>query len=169
MKVDLHTFLDLYGKGLSTLSHLLDKGAKFAAEKGIAEDELLEWRLIDDMFPLRLQAIIAIRSAHQWSARAAGLTVPADLEGPLSLAELQAAITKAKADIAAITPLQLAGRDDLPLTVKLGDIMEPTMPTGQWVSGFATTTFYFHLSTAYGILRSKGVEIGKADMFAGGF
>lgn len=169
MIVDLHTFIRLYGQGLDTLSHLLDKGAEFAAAKGIAEDELLEWRLIDDMFPLRTQAIIVITFAQQWPARAAGLTVPQtpDFKAPLSIAELKAAIGVAKDQIAAITPVQLVGRDDVPMTIKLGE-MEPTLPLGQWISGFATTNFYFHLSTAYGILRSRGVQIGKQDMFAGG-
>ena len=45
--------------------------------------------------------------------------------------------------------------------------MEPTLPTGQWLSVFATTNIYFHLSIAYAILRSKGVPIGKIDLFAG--
>ena len=53
------------------------------------------------------------------------------------------------------------------VTVSLGQL-EPTLPVGQWISGFATTNLYFHLSTAYGILRSKGVQIGKRDLFAGG-
>ena len=42
------------------------------------------------------------------------------------------------------------------------------MPSGQWLTVFATTNIYFHMSTAYGILRSKGVPIGKVDIFAGG-
>ena len=50
----------------------------------------------------------------------------------------------------------------------LGTGMEPTLPSGQWLTGFATTNIYFHLSTVYGILRSKGVQIGKIDLFAGG-
>ena len=45
--------------------------------------------------------------------------------------------------------------------------MEPTLPAGQWLSVFATTNIYFHLSMAYAILRMKGVPIGKIDLFAG--
>jgi hypothetical protein len=67
-----------------------------------------------------------------------------------------------------LTPEQFAGRDDVPLTVTIGGDMSPTLPAGQWVSVFATTNLYFHLSTAYGILRSKGVQIGKVDLFGGG-
>jgi hypothetical protein len=46
--------------------------------------------------------------------------------------------------------------------------MEPTLPAARWLTVFATTNLYFHLSTAYGILRSKGVQIGKADLFSTG-
>ncbi|HEY0629635.1 MAG TPA: DUF1993 family protein [Sphingomicrobium sp.] len=42
------------------------------------------------------------------------------------------------------------------------------MPISQWIAGFATTNFYFHLSTAYGIMRANGVPLGKRDLFAGG-
>jgi len=46
--------------------------------------------------------------------------------------------------------------------------MKPTLPSGQWLTVFATTNLYFHLSTAYGILRAKGVPLGKVDLFATG-
>ncbi|HEX4095392.1 MAG TPA: DUF1993 family protein, partial [Caulobacteraceae bacterium] len=73
-----------------------------------------------------------------------------------------------KAYLAALTPQQFAGRDEIPLTVEIGNGMTPTLPSAQWLTVFATTNLYFHLSTAYGILRAKGVQIGKVDMFAGG-
>ena len=46
--------------------------------------------------------------------------------------------------------------------------MEPTLPVAQWMTGFATTNIYFHMSMAYAILRSKGVPIGKLDLFPTG-
>jgi hypothetical protein len=78
------------------------------------------------------------------------------------------AAREGKRPFAAFTPEQFAGRDDEPLTVTIGNGMSPTLPVGQWISVFATTNLYFHLSTAYGILRSRGVQIGKPDLFAGG-
>jgi uncharacterized protein len=53
------------------------------------------------------------------------------------------------------------------VTFDLG-MMEPTLPAGQWLTGFATTNFYFHLSIAYAILRSRGVPLAKPDLFGGG-
>lgn len=167
MTVCLFTFVELYSKGLETLDHLLTKGAAFAATKGVSEADMLQWRLIDDMNPLRYQARSVINFATQWPARAAGLPVPEGIAEDLDLAGLKAAIAEAKAYLAGLKGEQFEGRDEASITFNLGQI-EPTLPTGQWLSGFATTNFYFHLSTAYGILRSKGVQIGKPDLFAGG-
>lgn len=167
MTVCLFTFVDLYSKGLGTLDHLLSKGAEFAASRGESAADMLEWRLIDDMNPLRFQANVVLNFARQWPARVAGLPIPADVAADLDLAGYKAAIADAKAWLAGLEAEQFEGRDQAPITFNLGQF-EPTLPAGQWLSSFATTNFYFHLSTAYGILRHKGVQIGKPDLFAGG-
>lgn len=167
MTVCLFTFIDLYSKGLDTLGGLLAKGAAFAASKGVSEADMLEWRLIDDMAPVRFQANVVINFARQWPARVAGLPVPADVADDLDVAGYKAAIAEAKAYLAGLTAEQFKDREGVPITFNLG-VMEPTLPGGQWLSNFATTNFYFHLSTAYGILRHKGVPIGKPDLFGGG-
>ena len=167
MKVGLFSFVGLYSQGLETLANILRKGAEHAAATGIPESELLTWKLAEDMFPLRRQAQIVCSFAKQWPARAAGLSVPPSLEGESTLAELHAAIADAKAYLADLKPEQFEGRDDVPLTLDIGQL-KPTLPIGQWVSGFSTTNFYFHLSMTYAILRTKGVRLGKRDFFAGG-
>jgi hypothetical protein len=168
MTVNLHTFVGLYTRAVDTAAHLLAKGAEHAAANGVGEADMLDWRLIDDMQPLRFQLMVACNFPKQWLARALDLPVPADVGADLDLAGFKAALADTKAYLAALTPAQFEGRDDVPLTVTIGNGMSPTMPAGQWVSVFATTNIYFHLSTAYGILRSKGVQIGKVDLFAGG-
>jgi hypothetical protein len=165
--ISMFTFVGLYERTLGSLAHLLDKGAAFAESQGLDSDTILDWRLIDDMHPLRFQAEVVISFSRQWTARAAGLPVPERLADTVSLDELRAAIATAQADLAALTPEQFAGRDDEPLTIQITDTMEPTMPTSQWLSVFATTNIYFHLSMAYAILRMKGVPLGKIDLFAG--
>jgi hypothetical protein len=167
MSVNLHTFVGLYERALTTLGHILDQGAEFARSKGVSEAEMLEWRLIDDMNPLRFQAYVVINFSRQWPARVAGLEVPADIPADLDFAGLKAAIAGAKAELAAMDPKALDGRGAVPITRSLGQI-EPTLPGGQWMSGFATTNIYFHLSMAYAILRQRGAPLGKRDMFAGG-
>jgi len=167
MGVNLFTFVGLYSQGLTTLAHVLDKGAELAKSKGASEAEMLEWRLVDDMNPLRFQARTVINFARSWPARAAGLEIPADIASDLDFAGLKAAIEDAKAILAGLDAKQFEGRDEVPITVNLGQ-MEATLPVGQWLSGFATTNFYFHLSIAYAILRHNGADLGKRDLFAGG-
>jgi hypothetical protein len=167
VKVELFSFVGLYSQGLETLANILTKGAEHAITTGVPEGDLLSWRLAEDMFPLRRQAQIVCDFAKQWPARAAGLAVPPSLNGESTLSDLEAAIVDAKAYLRELRPEQFEGRDDLPFTLDLGEL-KPTLPTGQWVSGFATTNFYFHLSMAYPILRMKGVPLGKRDFFAGG-
>jgi uncharacterized protein len=168
MTVSLYTFVDLFARQLGTLEHLLAKGAEHAKAIGASEDDMLDWRLIEDMQPLRFQAMVVCNFSRLWPARVAGLPLPAEIGADLDLASFRAAIADAKAYLAGLTPEQFAGRDEVPLTYTLGTGMEPTLPSGQWLTVFATTNIYFHLSTAYGILRSKGVQIGKPDLFASG-
>ncbi|HEX7944634.1 MAG TPA: DUF1993 domain-containing protein [Phenylobacterium sp.] len=167
MAVNLFTFAGMYERVVGTAEHLLAQGVAFAKANGVSEADMLEWRLIDDMFPLRNQFQTVANFPRQFMARATGQDVPEAMAGESTVAELQAALAETKAYLAKLTPAQFEGRDDIPLTVNLGQ-MEPTFPTGQWITSFATTNLYFHLSTAYGILRSKGVQIGKRDLFAGG-
>lgn len=168
MSFKLFSFVDLYSRGLDTLSHILTKGAAFAQAQGIGEAEMLDWRLIEDMQPLRFQAMVVCNFSRQWPARVIGLPLPQEIGADLDLPGFQAAIADAKAYLAGLTPAQFEGRDDVPLAVLIGNGMEPTLPAGQWLSVFATTNFYFHLSTAYGILRARGAPLGKPDLFAGG-
>lgn len=168
MTVNLYSSVGLYDRVLGTLAHVLNKGAERAKALGATEAEMLEWRLVDDMNPLRFQAQVVINFAKQWPARVAGLELPADIATDLDLAGIQAAIKDAKAYLATLKAEQFEGRDDVSLTVPLGPEMTMTFPAGQWLTVFASTNVYFHLSMAYAILRARGAELGKRDLFAGG-
>ena len=168
MTVSLFTFVNLFDRQLDNAANILTKGAQFAKDGGHSEEEMLNWSLIGDMAPLRFQLMVVCNFTRLWPARVAGLPVPAEIDQTLDVAGFHAAIADAKAYLAGLTPEQFAGRDDVPLTVTIGTGMEPTLPSSQWLTVFATTNIYFHLSTAYDILRSRGVQIGKADIFVGG-
>lgn len=168
MTISLYSFVGMYARVVTTAEHLLAKGVEHAKATGVPEADMLNWRLIDDMAPIGFQLMVVCNFPRLWMARAAGLPVPAEVTADLDVAGFKAALADAKAYLAALTPEQFAGRDDVPLTVAIGPGMEPTLPAEQWVSVFATTNLYFHLSTAYAILRAKGVQIGKIDLFAGG-
>lgn len=166
--ISFFSFVGMYDKALDATAHILSKGAAHAAAQGVSDQEFLGWKLVDDMLPLSFQLSMVINFSKSYTARAAGLDVPAALAADLDVAGFQAAITDAKAWLAALTSEQFVGREDVPATIKLGDVMEPTLPIGQWVTGFATTNIHFHLSMAYAILRLRGVAVGKADLFPTG-
>ena len=168
MAVDAYTFVGMYAHALDSAAHILAKGRAYASAKGVSDSELLGWRLIEDMHPLSFQLKTLCNFAGQWPARVAGLAVPEDLSPDLDVAGLQDAITKAKTYLTGLTLEQFEGRGELALTHSLGTGMEMTLPGGRWLAIFATTNVYFHLSTAYDILRARGVELGKRDLFAGG-
>lgn len=168
MTLNAYSFVGMYALVLDTAARLLDKGTEHAATQGVSEADMLDWRLIEDMQPLRFQLMVVCNFSRQWPARFADLPVPESIEADLTVAEFRAAVADAKAYLAALTPEQFVGRDEVPLTVTIGDGVTPTLPAGRWLTVFATTNLYFHLSTAYDILRAKGVPIGKMDLFAGG-
>lgn len=167
MTVSLFTFVDLYRRQLDAASHLLSKGAAFAGERGISEAEMLGWRLADDMHPLAFQLMVVTNFSLWWPARVAGVPELGEVPDTLDVSGFQAAIADARAKLATFTADQFAGRDELPYTHDLRDT-KVTLPSGQWLSVFATTNLYFHLSMIYAILRMKGVPLGKLDLFAAG-
>ena len=168
MSVSLFTFVDLFSRQAATASHLIDKGLDFAKSKGASEADMLGWRLVDDMQPLSFQLMVVANFARLWPARVAGLPLPAEVGDDLDAAGFKAALADARAYLASLTAEQFAGRDEVPLTFEIGTGMKPTLPAGQWLTVFAATNLYFHLSTAYAILRAKGAPIGKVDLFAAG-
>jgi hypothetical protein len=168
MTVSLFTFVDLFSRLAGTADHLLTKGAAHAEAQGLGRETVLDWRLIDDMAPLRFQLMVVANFSRLWPARVAGLPLPEEVNDQLDVAGFKAVLADARAYLAGLTDDQFAGRDEVPLTVTIGNGMEPTMPSGQWLSVFAATNLYFHLSTAYGILRARGVQLGKPDLFASG-
>jgi uncharacterized protein len=169
MTVNAFSFVGMYAHALDGAAHLLAKGAEHAAANGVSDNDMLDWRLIEDMQPLRFQLMVVCNFTRQWPARVAGLPLPESVGAELDLAGFKAAVADAKTYLAALTPEQFESRDETPLTIPIGDgEMKPTLPAGRWLTVFATTNIYFHLSTAYDILRAKGVPIGKMDLFAGG-
>lgn len=168
MTVNSFTFIGMYDHALAAAAHVLDKGWTFAASKGVSEREMLGWRLVEDMQPLAFQLGVVCNFPRQWAARVAGLPVPESAPTDLDVAGFQRAITGARDYLKSLKEEQFEGRDDVDLTYVIAEGMAPTLPCGRWLSTFATTNIYFHLSTAYDILRANGAPLGKADLFAGG-
>jgi hypothetical protein len=164
----LYTFVDLFSRSVVTAKHLLAKGATHAAGLGITEQEMLSWRLAEDMHPMGFQLMVVANFSRTWPARVAGLEPPAGIAADLDVAEFNAGLDAALSYLRALTPEQFEGRDEAPLTFEIMPGMAPTLPAAQWLTVFAATNINFHVSMVYAILRTKGVPLGKADMFAAG-
>ena len=120
------------------------------------------YRLFPDMLPMTTQVQIACDAAKGVVARLAGVPIPAFEDDETTLADLKARIAKTIAFMQTVTPAQIDGTEDKEIVVKRGD-KETRYQGMQFLLGHATPNFYFHITTAYNILRHNGVEIGKRD------
>lgn len=147
---------------LTNLSGLLDKGAAFATAKKIDPTVLLNSRLAADMYPLTRQVQIASDNAKGCVARLAGIDPPKFEDNEKTIEELKERIAKTIAFLDSIKPEQINGSEERQITIKF-----PNMTlefTGlDYLVGFATGNVYFHITTAYAILRHNGVELSKRD------
>lgn len=147
---------------LHSLSALLDKAQAHAEAKKIAPAVLPAARLFPDMYPLTRQVQIACDFAKGAVARLAGIEVPKYADDEQSFAELQARIAKTIAFVESvdIALINASSGRDISLTAGGQEMHFKGQP---YLLGFALPNFYFHLVTAYNILRHNGVEIGKRD------
>ena len=147
---------------LNNLSAILDKAQAHAEAKKIDPNVFTSSRLYPDMLPLTSQVRIACDNAKGAVARLAGVEVPKHEDTEQSFAELKARIAKTIAFVKSIQPAQIDGSEDREIVLKLGGT-EVKFKGMQYLLGFALPNFYFHVVTAYDILRHGGVEIGKRD------
>ncbi len=147
---------------LSTLKTILNKAAHHAAEHKIDESALLGARLFPDMFPMARQVQIACDSAKGAIARLAGVEIPRHPDNEASLAELIARIDKTLAFIESIDASAFADSASRQIVLKFGDWRREFTAT-DFLRTWALPNFYFHVTTAYGLLRHNGVPVGKMD------
>lgn len=148
--------------GLTNLSAILDKAAAHAEAKKVDPKVLADARIIADMFPLKRQIQIACDTAKGAVARLAGVDIPKHEDTETTIDELKQRIAKTLAFIASVKAEQInagAARQivlEFPrLTLKFSGL--------DYLTKFVLPNFYFHVTTAYGILRKNGVDLGKAD------
>ncbi len=147
---------------LGNLSNILDKAQAHVEAKKLDPLTFTSYRLFPDMLPMRFQVQNACDTAKGVVARLAGWRFRKHEDTEQSLVELKARIAKVIAFLKTITPEQIDGTEDKEIVIKRGD--KETRYTGmQFLLGHATPNFYFHVTTAYNILRHNGVEIGKRD------
>jgi hypothetical protein len=152
----------VFTQGLKGLKGVLAKAAAHVDAKKLDPDALLKARLYPDMFPLLRQAQIATDFAKGCAARLAGEEVPAWDDVETSFDGLIARVDRAIAYVEGLDPAKFEGAEDRDITlVRRG---ETSVVKGlAYLQGQAQPNFFFHLTTAYAILRKNGVEIGKRD------
>jgi uncharacterized protein len=157
----------VYRRMLANLSHLLDRAEAHAAESGVDLATLAEARLAPDMRPLTAQVQMASDSAKGGAARLAGMEPPSFTDDETTFSELKARIAKTIAFLDTVTPQQLEGAEDRTIELKFPQ-RTMTFNGRDFLLGFSIPNFLFHVTTAYAILRSQGVPLGKADYLAAG-
>ncbi len=149
-------------RAFTNLDAILDKGAAWFAEQGRAESELTEARLIVDMRPLTAQIQRASDTAKGLAVRVGGAGNVAMADDEVTIADMKARIAKTIDFLRAAPPEGFDGKDDAVI-----EVQTPTRVmvfTGRsYVLDFAIPNFFFHVTTAYALLRKEGVPIGKTD------
>lgn len=148
---------------LGSLSAVLTKAEAHAAEKKIDPDAFVKARLFPDMLPLYRQVEIACDFAKGVSARLAGVEVPVYPDGEAGFAHAQARIAITLAFIDGLTPAQIDGSEERPVVIQPGTPRERTFAGQAYLLGYGLPQFFFHITTAYALLRHNGVAIGKKD------
>jgi len=151
---------------LQALSAILGKAQAHCEARKIDPTVLLNARLYPDMFALTRQVQIACDTAKGAASRLAGADIPGHPDTETSFAELQARIQKTLDHLASFKPEQIDGSEGRAVVLKFpNSTLEFTGQ--QYLSGFVLPNFYFHVTTAYGLLRHSGVELGKRDYLGG--
>lgn len=158
----LYTFtVPIFIKSLGGLKNILLK----AKEHGVDETALLADALAPDMFPFVRQVQIACDNAKGATARLAGVEIPSYPDTEATLDELIARIDTTIAFISTVSPEAFQDADERRVTLPYF--------TGKYFTGFdyareyALPNFFFHVTTAYALIRKAGVPIGKADYMNG--
>ncbi|MDR3442055.1 MAG: DUF1993 domain-containing protein [Legionella sp.] len=148
---------------LTALNAILDKAQTHCINNAIAPDSLLKASLYPDMFDFTRQVQIAADFAKGVSARLAGIEVPAYEDTETSFNELQARIEKTLLFISSITPEDINGSEDKEIVTRPGTPKEKRFNGQSYLLSYGLPQFFFHVTTAYDILRNQGVEVGKRD------
>jgi uncharacterized protein len=149
-------------RGFDNLSVLLDQAEEFAVTRKIHPSVLIEARLFPDMFPLARQVQLASDAAKRGAARLAGIPAPAFEDIEVTFRDLQERIARTCDFLRDIDPNRIDGSENHRMTVRIGDHDAPF--TGMsYLLSFSLPNFFFHVTTAYDILRHNGVPLGKAD------
>jgi len=155
-----------FTKMLTNLSNILKKGEEFASAKSIDSKALIEGSLAPDMFPLSKQVQIACDQVKNGMARLAGVEPPKFEDNETTFAQLQERVAKTIAFANTLKPAQIDGTEAKEIKFSIKEWSFEFVGE-QYLLTWIIPNFYFHITTAYAILRHNGVEVGKMDYLGG--
>ncbi len=159
--------LPVFQRFLGNLRHLLVKAQADVAARGYDEQALVQYRLSPDMPPFKSQICIACDAAKLCVARIGELDAPKYENTENTLAELITRIDNTVAWIASVPANALDGREAKEVTFPVGKSGTRTLSGQDYLMTWALPNMFFHVTTAYAILRHNGVALGKADFLVG--
>lgn len=157
------TTVPVFKQMLLALGDVLKKAESQAHDRQYDPANLLQTRLFPDMLSFVRQVQIACDFAKSVPARIAGIEVASYEDSEQSFAELQERITKTVAVLDAMTVEQFEGGADKSIVLRPGTPKEKTLTGQDYVLHYGLPQFFFHVTTAYNLLRHNGVAIGKKD------
>jgi uncharacterized protein len=155
--------VDTFAPVLGTLSKLLDAASRHAREQGRNPDELVEARLAPDMLALAQQVQLACDHGRGGTMRLVGREAPKLAHSERTIAELQGRIAQSVTDIRSVAAADFDGTAERRIVLPLSGKMVLDQSGFEHLRDWLLPNFYFHIVTAYDILRHEGVPIGKRD------
>ena len=155
--------IPVFKQMLTALKTILAQVDAHAAAQSIEPDAYLQARLFPDMFALRKQVQIAVDFARSVSARLAGVAVPTSEGQEKSFADLDTLLTQTLAFLDSLQAAQFEGSESREIVLRPGTPKEKTLSGHHYLVHYGLPQFFFHVTTAYAILRHNGIQIGKKD------
>ncbi|KLJ12005.1 hypothetical protein EMPG_12840 [Blastomyces silverae] len=153
-------------KGLNSFNAILTKAEEHAKAKEINVDDYVSAKLCEDMFSLDFQVYMAVDTATKCVARLLG-TEPVEWKREeTSFAALRKKTTDAIEVLKKVAPEAVEGKEANTITMGIGPGKTKTLPAKEYIISYSVPNYFFHLQTAYAILRLKGVPLGKLDYLA---
>ncbi|MEH1802368.1 MAG: DUF1993 domain-containing protein [Nostoc sp.] len=154
--------IPVFIRTLNNLANILEKGAIYAETKKIDPSVLINSRLSPDMFPLSKQVQIASDITNRGAARLAGIEAPKFEDNETTFSQLIDRIHQTISHLNTLKSDQIDGSEEREITLQMRDntLSFQGMP---YLFYFVLPNLYFHVTTAYDILRHCGVELGKGD------
>jgi len=159
--------LPIFKMGLANLAHCLNKASGSASQRGFSPDGFVPLRLAPDMLAFASQIRIACDTAKNAAARVGGLEAPKFADDETTFAQLQARIGKTLAWLDTVPMDAFDGRETHEITFPVGREKTRTMTVEAYLKHHALPNFFFHVVTAYNLLRQGGVDLGKRDYLMG--